>query len=297
MPSKQTMHLRLLRHASLALIKATVGMFGSKALLADACRNGSEAVVSFIQLYGMRWSKRPARRTPSHVRWFSESTLTIVTIVLMFVIGVEIGISAVKEITAGSISSTSTWAWAPLVTIVLATVFTHLLFPVRVSKGEVVPLVIVLLGASLSGIGQVEPKLEFLSLADPIASLFLVGVLFLHGYKLAQLAVARSVGVEENPSDLDEFRAAALRIEGVVSVEELSAREMGHYVVAEMTICVNPRITVYEGQEIARRVRHFIMQRFGHITELDIVVVPYDPRYPYKSNTNPNEETYPTLLQ
>jgi divalent metal cation (Fe/Co/Zn/Cd) transporter len=101
--------------------------------------------------------------------------------------------------------------------------------------------------------------------------------------------------VQEEPAE--ELMQLVQRVEGVVTVQSLKAKEQGHYVVAEIVISVNPRITVLEGQEIAKRVKLLLMHRFLHLSEVLIYVEPYDPGYPYKSNHDPNQEQMPTLLQ
>lgn len=101
----------------------------------------------------------------------------------------------------------------------------------------------------------------------------------------------------EQEESADEIMAVVQRVEGVVTVQSLRAREHGHYVVAEIIISVNPRITVQEGQDIAKRVKLLLMHRFLHLSEVVIYVEPYDPGYPYKSNHDPNQEQMPTLLQ
>ena len=95
----------------------------------------------------------------------------------------------------------------------------------------------------------------------------------------------------------EELMGVVQRVEGVVTVQSIRAREQGHYVVAEIVISVNPRITVLEGQDIAKRVKLLLMHRFLHLSEVMIYVEPYDPGYPYKSNHDPNQEQMPTLLQ
>lgn len=95
----------------------------------------------------------------------------------------------------------------------------------------------------------------------------------------------------------DELMQVVQRVEGVVTVESLRAREHGHYVVADIVISVNPRITVLEGQEIAKKVKTLLMHRFLHLSDVSVYVEPYDPGYPYKSNHDPNQEHMPTLLQ
>jgi Predicted Co/Zn/Cd cation transporters len=100
---------------------------------------------------------------------------------------------------------------------------------------------------------------------------------------------------KEEPAE--ELMQVVQRVEGVVTVESIRAREQGHYVVAEIVISVNPKITVQEGQEIAKRVKMLLMARFLHLSDVSVYVEPYDPGYPYKSNHDPNQEHMPTLLQ
>lgn len=116
-----------------------------------------------------------------------------------------------------------------------------------------------------------------------------INVLFRGNYK-----GRKEEGREESA---DELLQVVQRVEGVVTVQSLRAREHGHYVVAEIVISVNPRITVLEGQEIAKRVKLLLMHRFLHLSDVAIYVEPYDPGYPYKSNHDPNQEQMPTLLQ
>lgn len=291
--TENTIRQNLLRHSSLAIIKGVVGVLGSTTLLVDSCRNGAEAIVSFINWYGVRGSNKATREDQAQLRVFSEATLTIVTIVLMFVFGLELGISALKAMMIGKPPVTT---WVPVITIVLAYGVHVLLFPLKIQRAEFLPTLLVFTGTALSAIGSTF-AIEPLMYVNPLCTVALVLLLLKYGYQLANNAVSRNIGVEEHPSDINEFKTAVQRIQGVVTVEDLSARELGHYVVADITISVNPRITVQEGHEIARRVKFFLMQRFGHITDVNVIVKPYDPRYPYKSNCDPNEEASPTLLQ
>lgn len=95
----------------------------------------------------------------------------------------------------------------------------------------------------------------------------------------------------------DDIKNVVLRINGVIAVEACEAREQGHYVVATLTINVNPRITVQEGHEIAQRVRWLLMHRFTHLSDAVIYVKPFVPEYPYKSNDTSSQEEMTTILQ
>lgn len=106
--------------------------------------------------------------------------------------------------------------------------------------------------------------------------------------------VASEQGRLENS---DDIKNVVLRMMGVIAVESCEAREQGHYVVATLTINVNPRITVQEGHEIAQRVRWLLMHRFTHLSDVIIHVKPFAPEYPYKSNESSSQEEISTILQ
>jgi divalent metal cation (Fe/Co/Zn/Cd) transporter len=79
-------------------------------------------------------------------------------------------------------------------------------------------------------------------------------------------------------------------------VDELRAREHGHYVLVDVKISVNPKISVYEGHDIARLVKQQLMMRFTHVSDVFIHVNPYDPGYPYKNNVDPDQDENASLL-
>lgn len=95
----------------------------------------------------------------------------------------------------------------------------------------------------------------------------------------------------------DDIKNVVLRMNGIIAVESCEAREQGHYVVATLTINVNPKITVLEGYEIAQRVRWLLMHRFSHLSDVVINVKPFVPEYPYKSNNSSSQEEISTILQ
>jgi divalent metal cation (Fe/Co/Zn/Cd) transporter len=101
-------------------------------------------------------------------------------------------------------------------------------------------------------------------------------------------------GRMENSEDI---KNVVLRMNGVIAVEACEAREQGHYVVATLTINVNPRITVQEGHDISQRVRWLLMHRFTHLSDVVIYVKPFVPDYPYKSNDTSSQEEISTILQ
>ena len=95
---------------------------------------------------------------------------------------------------------------------------------------------------------------------------------------------------------IDAGPTAVQRVKGVITVDGLRAREHGQYVIVDVKISVNPRISVSEGHEIAKMAKQHLMKRFSHVSDVLVHVNPYDPGYPYKNNVDPDHDEIPTVL-
>jgi cation diffusion facilitator family transporter len=154
--------------------------------------------------------------------------------------------------------------------------------------------------AALAGVGGAMlgsvlgiPWLYYL---DPAAG-FIVSLLVLKmGYTLIMESIHNTMDHVLHREDAQELVQAVQRVKGVITVDDLRAREHGHYVIVDVKISVNPRITVHEGHDIAKAVKQQLMTRFLHVSDVFIHVNPYDPGYPYKNNVDPEQDDAPTLL-
>ncbi|GGD54852.1 cation diffusion facilitator family transporter [Paenibacillus nasutitermitis] len=286
----------LLGNVCIAAVKGGIGaQTGSKTLLADACRSASEAASSFVSLTGIKRSRRlgaPDAPVPAF-KGRTEAASGVMASILLMIVGLEIGISAIKSIADGVNKGPG---WLAVTVVVIAFVVKELLFSVKERRTDFYASLAAFVGTGAAALGK-PLDLPVLYYFDPAASLIIVVIVFSSGYRVASASVLKNRSCEVEPADLNEFKAAIQRIEGVIAVEELRVREHGHYVVGDIVISVNPRISVLEGNEIAKRVKYFLMKRFSHVTDVSIHVEPYDPGYPYKTNHDPNQEHIPTLLQ
>lgn len=286
----------LIGNVSIAAVKAGIGMFaGSKSLLADACRAASDAAAAFVSLTGVRRCRQlgsPHAPVPA-TRGRAEAATGVMASLLLMIFGLEIGIAAIKSIADGVDDSPS---WPAAAVVIAAFLVKEIRFPVKERGSDFYASLAALVGTGGSLLGR-PTGMHLLYYLDPAASLIIVVIVFSSGYRVASASVMRSRFLEVEPSDMSELKAVVLRMEGVINVEVLRAREHGHYAVAEVVISVNPRISVLEGNEIAKRVKYFLMKRFNHMTEVSVHVEPYDPGYPYKTNHDANEEQLTTLLQ
>jgi cation diffusion facilitator family transporter len=91
--------------------------------------------------------------------------------------------------------------------------------------------------------------------ADPIIGLLITVAILGIVWQSVKLVFARMLdGVE--PGVLDEVRHSAGHVPGVDGVSDVRARWIGHTLRAEVSITVDPHLTVQEGHDLAKRVEH-----------------------------------------
>lgn len=301
--------LGIFGNGALAAMKGVVGwLSGSKALLADAANSASDVAGSIAVLIGLRRAKRPPDPDRPYGHGKAESISAIVVSVLLLLVGLEIGLNAVKTIYAGVTQAPESYA---LIAIAVSIVVKEIMFQYNFRLGkklssqpliasawdhrtDVLSSVAVLIGVGGAVAGRYlgMPLLYYL---DPIAGLFVALLVLRMGYKHVSESIHRTMDHVLHREDTEDLLETAQRVKGVIAVNELRAREHGHYVIVEIKISVNPKITVIEGHEIGKAVRHQLLNKFSHVSDVFIHVNPYDPGYPYK-DVDAEHADFPTLL-
>ncbi|MFC0212554.1 cation diffusion facilitator family transporter [Paenibacillus chartarius] len=295
---------------ALVLAKGTVGwLANSKALMADAVHSASDTVGAIAVLTGIRDSKRNRDRNQTIGQSKAAPVAAIIVTVILMLFALEIGISSIKALYAGV---TEPPEWSAFVMLLISVIVRETMFRYKFRLGTKMKsqalianawehrsdvyasltAAIGVLGAILGGILD----MPWLYVLDSAAGLVVSFLVLKTGYSLIKETVSPSRDETLRREDEQELLQAVHRVKGVITVDELHAREQGHYVIVDMKISVNPRITVMEGHDIAKTVKHMLMTRFIHVADVFIHVHPYDPGYPYKNNVDPQQDDAPTLL-
>lgn len=297
-------------NALLALMKGTIGYSAqSKVLMADAAHSASNVIGSAAVLVGLRSAQLSPDYDHADSQGMAESITATIVSVLLLVVGVEIGFHSAKAIYDGVDAPP---AWYAIIAIVVSIIVKEFMFQYKSRlerkrssrahfanpgehRSDVFSSLAALIGVggALLGAWQEWPWLYYL---DPLAGLFVAFLVLRMGYSLVKQSVQNKMERGILNEDAEKLLNAVQNIKGVITVDELSTKEQGHYVIVDVTVCVNPKITVLEGHDIAKVVRHHLMQRFIYVSDVCVHVHPYDPGYPYKNNVDSEFDSYSALL-
>mgnify|MGYP001486714581 CR=1 FL=1 len=285
----------------LALLKGVAGwLSGSKALLADAFNSASDVAGSIAVLIGLKASQMPPDKDHPYGHGKAEPIAAIIVSVLILVVGLEVGMNAIQTLTSG-VSAPP--AWYALVAIFFSIIVKEAMFQYKYRLGrkiashslvasawddrsDVYSSLAALLGVGGALIGQ-WAGISALYLLDPLAGLFVALLILRTGYRLVMESIHNTMDHVLHDEDASELLETIQSVKGVIAVDDLRAREHGHYVIVDVKISVNPKISVMEGHGIAKAVKQELMRRHEHVTDVLIHVNPYDPGYPYKEADPP----------
>jgi cation diffusion facilitator family transporter len=111
-------------------------------------------------------------------------------------------------------------------------------------------------------------------LADPIVGLLISAAILVLVWQSVRVVVVRMLdGVE--PRVVDEIVHAASHVPRVEEVTDVRARWIGHRLHADVSVTVPGGLSVAEGHDVAREVRHQLLHHLPHLGRVMVHVDPY----------------------
>ncbi len=110
-------------------------------------------------------------------------------------------------------------------------------------------------------------------LADPVVALLISIAIFVLVWQSAGSVLLRTLdGVETQA--LHDIEHAASHVPGVTEVSDVRARWIGHRLHADLSISVLGALSVREGHEVAKAVRHQLLHHLPHLATMTVHVDP-----------------------
>lgn len=274
----------------LTIIKWVVGVYsGSRALVADAVHSASDVAGSLAVYIGLRAAKQPPDEDHPYGHGKAESIAAIIVAVLLLLVGVEIGRSSFEAF-FHPIEAPKTIAIAA---VLLSIVVKEIMFRYKYNLGKKIKSDALIVNAyehrsdvyssiaALVGIGAAviggKLGIGWLEYADPVAGIFVSILVIRMAWILGKESIHNTMDHVLHEEDTIELRKIVEEVEEVKKIDELHAREHGHYVIIDLKISVDPSMTVEEGHRVGKKVKQRLMEQ-KNVENVLVHINPYNPK-------------------
>ena len=261
----------------LALIKGLAGFFGnSYALTADAIESTTDIFSSFLVLFGIKYSNKPADENHPYGHGRAEPLITFLVVGFLITSATIIANESIRNIgTAHELPKT--WTLFVLGAIILWKEYSFRLVMKRSfesnssslkadawhHRSDAITSVAAFIGISIAlTLGKGYES------ADDWAALFAAGFIFYNSYLIFRPALGEIMDEHLYDDLIFEIRKISLQVKGIESTEKCFIRKAGMKYHVDLHAIVNANITVKEGHEISHVLKDTLrleIPELGHV--------------------------------
>lgn len=261
----------------------------SRALIADAAHSASDVVGSVAVLIGLRAAERPPDKDHPYGHGKAESVASIIVSVLLMLVGFEIGYGSIQSLFKPLHAPEMLAVWAAIGSMIVK----EAMFRYKYNLGKKLNSQALIANAwehrsdvyssfsALIGIGGAilgaKWNIGWMLYLDPIAGIFVSVLVLKMAYDILMESIHIALDHVLHEEQTIPLRTSVQAVEGVLRVDELRAREHGHYQIVDVKISVNPHITVEEGHRIGKKVKRDLLSQFQEVRDVFVHINPFDP--------------------
>lgn len=281
---------------ALAAMKWGIGIYAnSKALVADAVHSASDVAGSLAVYFGLKAAKQPPDKDHPYGHGKAESIAAIIVGVLLLLVGIEIGRSSIKAFFEPIEPPKTIAILAVIVSIIVKEgMFRYkyrlgkklksdaLIVNAFEHRSDVYSSIAALIGISAAVAGGML-GLDWLVYADPVTGLLVALFVIKMAWKLGRESIHNAIDHVLHEDETEEFRTVVQSVPEVKKLDELHAREHGHYVIIDLKISVDPHITVEKGHSIGKNVKKRLLE-MKNVQNVFVHINPYHEERRYEDN-------------
>ncbi len=248
----------------LVIVKAVAGVAsGSAALLADAGHSGADLANNFLVLGSLLYSRRPADETHPYGHDRVEVLAALGSAFLLAGAGLFFGWDSIQKLISGEPTPTLLALWvaigtliAKLIVVRVESVIAHTVrsqavrADARDNLADVLSSLAVIAGVIGARLGQ--PRLD--GVAGVIIALLILATAIRIGADASHELLEHNL----DPALLERVRVVTCRVPEVCSVVAITGRVHGSDILIELSIEVDPLMSVMQASAISERVRSTI---------------------------------------
>ncbi|MFV8353839.1 cation diffusion facilitator family transporter [Flavobacterium sp. XS2P14] len=287
MSSEQTAikatYFSIIGNTFLAIIKGCAGFFGnSYALIADAIESTADIFASFLVLFGIKYSNKPADENHPYGHGRAEPLITFLVVGFLITSATIIAYESVINIRTphelpkpwtllvlGAIIIWKEYSFRVVLKRSIQTNSSSLRADAWHHRSDAITSVAAFLGISIAlilGNGYES--------ADDWAALFASGFIFYNSYLIFRPALGEIMDEHLYDDLIAEIRLISLQVDGIIDTEKCFIRKAGMQYHVDLHAIVDSNNTVKEGHDLAHKLKDTLREQ---IPELGHVLIHVEP--------------------
>lgn len=287
MSSEQTAikatYFSIIGNTSLAIIKGFAGFFGnSYALIADAIESTADIFASFLVLFGIKYSNKPADENHPYGHGRAEPLITFLVVGFLITSATIIAYESVINIRTphempkpwtlfvlGAIIIWKEYSFRVVLKRSIQTNSSSLRADAWHHRSDAITSVAAFLGISIAlilGNGYES--------ADDWAALFASGFIFYNSYLIFRPALGEIMDEHLYDDLIAQIRLVSQQVEGIIDTEKCFIRKAGMQYHVDLHAIVDSNSTVKEGHDLAHKLKDTLREQ---IPELGHVLIHVEP--------------------
>ena len=270
-------YFSIIGNTSLAIVKGLAGFFGnSYALIADAIESTTDIFASFLVLFGIKYSNKPADDNHPYGHGRAEPLITFLVVGFLITSATIIAYESIQNIGTPH-ELPKSWTLYILGAIIIWKEYSFQLVMKRSKetnsssleadawhhRSDAITSVAAFLGISIAlyfGKGYES--------ADDWAALFASGFILFNSYKIFRPALSEIMDEHLYDELVEEIRVVSLTVSGVLDTEKCFIRKAGMQYHVDLHARVDGTITVRKGHDIAHDLKDTLRAQIpslGHV--------------------------------
>lgn len=276
-------YFSIIGNTSLALIKGLAGFFGnSYALVADAIESTTDIFASFLVLFGIKYSNRPADENHPYGHGRAEPLITFLVVGFLITSATIIAYESILNIgTPHDLPKSWTlivlgliicWKEYSFQTVMKKSIITNsssLKADAWHHRSDAITSVAAFIGISIALIlGKGYES------ADDWAALLASFFILYNSYMIFRPALGEIMDEHRYDDLVENIRQESLKVDGIIGTEKCFIRKAGMKYHVDLHAIVDATITVKEGHDLAHKLKDTLRSK---ILELGHVLIHIEP--------------------
>jgi cation diffusion facilitator family transporter len=276
-------YFSIIGNTSLAIIKGLAGFFGnSYALVADAIESTTDIFASFLVLFGIKYSNRPADENHPYGHGRAEPLITFLVVGFLITSATIIAYESIINIRTPH-DLPKSWTLIVLAIIIcwkeysfqmvmkksIITNSSSLKADAWHHRSDAITSIAAFIGISIAlvlGKGYES--------ADDWAALFASFFIIYNSYLIFRPALGEIMDEHRYDDLVENIRIESLKVDGIIGTEKCFIRKAGMKYHVDLHAIVDATITVKEGHDLAHKLKDTLRSK---ILELGHVLIHIEP--------------------